>query len=240
MNYQNVAVIGAGGTLGTAFIQAMAGHYPDVHIHAFARTRPILNMENVTEYEMDYFNEESLKHHADRASKNMLFDLVFVATGILHDTEFMPEKSLRDLSVDAFTHFFRVNTILPAMVAKYFIPCMAKDKRSIFTALSARVGSISDNRLGGWYAYRASKSALNMLIKNISLETKRTHPHAIIAGLHPGTVNSPLSVPFQKNIPQDKIFTPEYSAECLLNVINGLTINDSGKCFGWDTEEILP
>jgi hypothetical protein len=89
-------------------LQALVRHYPDVHIHAFARTRPVFDMACVTGYEMDYFNEESLKYHADRASKNMPFDLVFVATGILHDAEFMPEKSLRDLSVDAFTHFNRL------------------------------------------------------------------------------------------------------------------------------------
>ena len=109
----------------------------------------------------------------------------------------------------------------------------------IFAALSARVGSISDNRLGGWYAYRASKSALNMILKNAALETARRNKKAVILGLHPGTVDSRLSKPFQAHVPDGKLFTPEYSAEKMVHVMLNRTEIDSGKCFDWDNKEII-
>lgn len=125
-------------------------------------------------------------------------------------------------------------------MAKHFIPKLAKDTKSVFAAISARVGSISDNQLGGWYAYRASKAALNMFIKTASVETKRLNPNAVIVGVHPGTVDSHLSEPFQARVPQGKLFTPEYSAEKLIEVFDSLNMEDSGKCFAWDGKEIIP
>ena len=115
-----------------------------------------------------------------------------------------------------------VNTIGPTLVGKYFIPFLRKDARSVFAFLSARVGSISDNKLGGWYSYRASKTALNQIIKNFSIEVKRSNINAIFVGLQPGTVKSYLSKPFEKNVKADKLFTPDYSAEKLLDIISCL------------------
>ena len=115
-----------------------------------------------------------------------------------------------------------------------------KDIRSTFAFLSARVGSITDNNLGGWYSYRSSKTALNQIIKNFSIEIKRSNPNAIFVGLQPGTVKSFLSKPFEKNVKADKLFTPDYSAKKLLKVIDNLKSKDSGKIFAWDGEEILP
>ena len=152
----------------------------------------------------------------------------------------MPEKSLRDLSSDKFHRIFEVNTITPALIAKYFLRKLNKEKTSIFTALSARVGSISDNQLGGWYAYRASKAALNMIIKNAAIEVARENKKAIIVGLHPGTVDSDLSKPFQGHVADKNLFTPEYSAEKLLKVLEDLSPEKTGKCFAWDGKEILP
>ena len=126
------------------------------------------------------------------------------------------------------------------MIAKYFLPKLNREKRSIFAALSARVGSISDNQLGGWYSYRASKAALNMVIKNIAIEISRFNKKAIIVGLHPGTVDSNLSKPFQVNVPYGKLFTPEFSTQKLVEVLRSLTSKQSGKCFAWDGQEILP
>ena len=126
------------------------------------------------------------------------------------------------------------------MVAKHFLPKLNKENRSIFAALSARVGSISDNQLGGWYAYRTSKAALNMVIKNAAIEIGRLNKKAIIVGLHPGTVDSNLSMPFQGNVPDGKLFTPEYSVQKLLQVLTNLTSEQSGKCFAWDGTEVKP
>jgi NAD(P)-dependent dehydrogenase (short-subunit alcohol dehydrogenase family) len=115
---------------------------------------------------------------------------------------------------------------------------MLREQRAVFAALSARVGSISDNRLGGWHSYRASKAALNMLLRNLAVELGRSHPQAVVAGLHPGTVDTGLSRPFQKGVADGKLFAPAYSAERLLAVLDGLTPADSGGVFAWDGARI--
>lgn len=177
---------------------------------------------------------------AELAAKEKPLDLVIVANGILHDEGLMPEKALRDLSAKNFHRVYEANTITPALIAKYFLPKLNRDQPSIFAALSARVGSISDNQLGGWYAYRASKAALNMIIKNAAIEVGRRNKHAIVVGLHPGTVNSDLSKPFQSKVADGKLFTPDYSAEKLLDVLGNLSPEQTGKCFAWDGKEVLP
>ena len=121
-----------------------------------------------------------------------------------------------------------------------FIPLLQKSTKSTFAFLSARVGSITDNKIGGWYSYRASKTALNQIIKNFSIEVKRSNPEAIFVGLQPGTVKSYLSKPFEKNVKSNSLFTPDYSAKKLLEVIANLDIEDTGKIFAWNGEEIQP
>ena len=236
----NIAIIGSAGSIGSAFIQNLSSFYPDAKICAFSREKLKDEHPNVTYHTIDYSDEKSIENAALTASQNQALDLVIVSTGILHEGAMMPEKSIKELSVEKFQRLFEVNTIVPAMIAKHFIPKLNKKKRSIFTALSARVGSISDNQLGGWYSYRASKSALNMILKNAAIETNRSNKKAIIVGLHPGTVESNLSDPFKKNVPEGKLFTPDYSTQKLLAVLSSLTIEQSGKCFAWDGKEIFP
>lgn len=228
---KNIAIIGASGAIGSAFTQLLSEKYPDAALYAFSRTG---------EYRIDYTSEESIAAAADMASKDKPLDIVIVAIGILHDGDIMPEKSLKELSAEKFHRIFEVNTVASCLIAKYFLPKLNRDRPSRFAALSARVGSISDNRLGGWYAYRASKAALNMVIKSAAIEIGRRNKQAIIVGLHPGTVDSALSKPFQGNVPDGKLFTPEYSTQKLLDVLESLTPEHSGKCFAWDGEEILP
>ena len=162
--------------------------------------------------------------------------LVIIATGALHDAAhgIAPEKSLRALDGTAMAQLFFVNSIGPALIAKHVLPLLPRDRRAVFAVLSARVGSIGDNRLGGWHSYRASKAALNMLVRNFAIELGRTHPQAIVAALHPGTVDSRLSAPFQRGVPPGKLFSPDQSAGYLLDVIDGLTPADSGGLFSWD------
>jgi NAD(P)-dependent dehydrogenase (short-subunit alcohol dehydrogenase family) len=235
---KHIAIIGASGAIGNALVYEAIKTYPEAVIHAVSRKK--IDDPSVKSYSVDYTSEESLAEVAINASDEGSLDMVIVATGILHDKHIMPEKSLRDISVEKFEHIFKVNTMLPALIAKHFIPQMTRDKKTIFAALSARVGSISDNNLGGWYAYRASKAALNMILKNIALETSRKNKHSIVVGLHPGTVNSDLSKPFQTHIKEGKLFTPTHSAACLLNVLQNLTPHDTGKCFAYNGQEILP
>lgn len=237
---KNIAIIGSSGALGNAFKEHLATAHPASQIHAFSRSKQDDFKSNITNYVIDYTNEQSINESASLAAKQAPFDLVIVATGILHEGKFMPEKSLRDLSTEKFRQIFEVNTILPALLAKHFIPELNRNSRSIFAALSARVGSISDNQLGGWYSYRASKAALNMVIKTAAIETARRNKQAIVVGIHPGTVQSGLSKPFQASVPEEKLFTPEFSVNKMLGVIDNLEVDQSGKCYAWDGEEIAP
>jgi NAD(P)-dependent dehydrogenase (short-subunit alcohol dehydrogenase family) len=133
---------------------------------------------------------------------------------------------------------YAVNAVGPALVAKHFLPLMPKQGRSVFAVLSARVGSISDNRLGGWYGYRASKAALNQLVRSLSIEDKRRYDRGIVVALHPGTVDTKLSRPFQQA--GRDLFQPDRAAVQLLDLIDGLRPADSGKLFAWDGSEIAP
>lgn len=231
LNLKNIAVIGSSGGIGKAFVDVLSRQYSNANLYPFSRTG---------EYLIDYANEDSIAEAAKTASSTGPLDLVIVANGMLHNTEVMPEKSIKELSRDKFQQVFEVNTIVPALIAKHFLPYLNRDDTSIFAALSARVGSISDNQLGGWYAYRASKAALNMIIKNAAIEMRRRSKNAIIVGLHPGTVDTNLSRPFHKNVPIDQLLTPHQSVEKLLDLLVSLTPDQSGKFFAWDGEEILP
>ena len=229
--FTNIAVIGASGAIGGACARRLAECYPAARVHAFARD---------AELRIDYEDEASIAAAAELAAQAGPLDLVLVATGMLHSSNTLPEKSLRDLSADKFARIFAANTITPALLAKHFLPRLSRERPAVFAAISARVGSISDNQLGGWYAYRASKAALNMVIKNAAIEMSRRNKKAIVIGLHPGTVDSPLSKPFQANVAAGKLFTPEYSAQKLVQVLESLTPAHSGQCLAWDGEVIAP
>lgn len=231
LKLQNIAVIGAAGSIGKAFVGALSKQYPNSNMYSFSRT---------IGYNIDYESQESIEKAAKIAASTGPLDLVVVTNGMLHNQEIMPEKSIKELSKEKFQFLFQVNTIVPALIAKYFLPHLSRESTSIFAALSARVGSISDNQLGGWYAYRASKAALNMIIKNAAIEIGRSNKNAIIVGLHPGTVDTNLSRPFHKNISGAELLTPNQSVAKLIEVLLSLTPMQSGKCFAWNGLEILP
>jgi NAD(P)-dependent dehydrogenase (short-subunit alcohol dehydrogenase family) len=146
----------------------------------------------------------------------------------------MPEKSIRHLDMGWLETVMRVNAFGPILAAKHFLPLMPRTRKTVFAALSARVGSITDNHLGGWHGYRASKAALNMFLKTAAIEYARSHKQASVIGLHPGTVATPLSRPYQKGIPEDKLFTPDYATRKLLDVIENVTPKETGQIFAWD------
>lgn len=223
MAASSAVVIGASGGIGRAVAEVLEGSGRYVIVHRLSRSGGGLDLED----------EASIAAAASQVAEGPAPSLVFVATGVLHHGQ-SPERSYRSLTPEHLMRDFRVNALGPALVAKHFLPLLPKDQRAVFAALSARVGSISDNRLGGWHAYRASKAALNMILKNLAIETARTHPQAVIAGLHPGTVATDLSAPFQKGVPAEKLFDASYSAARLLAVLEGLTPADSGGVFAWD------
>lgn len=159
---------------------------------------------------------------------------VINCVGVLHDDHTQPEKSLQQLHSDQLLHYFQVNSISAALLAKHLLPLLKHHERSIFASISAKVGSIGDNQLGGWYGYRASKAALNMLIKTAAIEYSRKSPNTILALLHPGTTDTRLSAPFQRNVPPEKLFSVERTVEQLWAVLLQLKPQDSGQFFSWD------
>ncbi|WP_416879230.1 SDR family NAD(P)-dependent oxidoreductase [Litorimonas sp.] len=233
-----VVVIGASGGIGGAFLDALNEADQVSKIYALSRQGKSHPSEKIDNLTFDLTSEKSLKAAAESLRETDPFDLIIIATGLLQGDGISPEKSIRDLSYKGLEKSFLVNTIGPAMTARYFLPLLREDRKSVFTALSARVGSISDNRIGGWYGYRASKAALNMILKTLSIEHGRRHKQAVILGLHPGTVDTDLSKPFQGNVPEDKLFSPEYSIEKLLSVIDQVSAEDSGKLFDWAGKEV--
>lgn len=226
-------VFGASGAIGAAIARRLVASGRYVSVHAGGRSGQGLPPGTVP-LSFDLGDEASIQ--AALAALTHPPERVIVATGVLHDASagVAPEKSLRALKADALAHVFAVNVIGPALIAKHSLPLLPRDRRAEFFALSARVGSITDNRLGGWHAYRASKAALNMLIRTCAIDLARTHPLAVAATLHPGTVASAMSAPFQRNVAPEKLFSPEQSADYLLEVMEKLTPEDSGGFFAWD------
>ena len=228
-------VVGAGGGIGGALAAALAGAGFEA-VHALSREG--VAVPGCVAGRMDVLDEASIADAAVRVGAPV--GLVIVATGVLHGPGFAPEKSWRMIEAEAFARVLAINTIGPALVAKHFLPLVPRQGRAIFAALSARVGSVSDNRTGGWHAYRASKAALNMLIACFAIELRARNGQALAVGLHPGTVETGLSAPFQRGVAQGKLFTPAYSAARLLGALDGLTPEDSGGCFVWDGARIAP
>ncbi|MBT8450753.1 MAG: SDR family NAD(P)-dependent oxidoreductase [Deltaproteobacteria bacterium] len=190
---------------------------------------------------LDVREETSIAAAAEAvAGETEQLELILNVAGILHGPGFGPEKKLAQVEPEPLRHAFEVNAFGPLLIAKHFHDFLRHRKRSVFASLSARVGSISDNRLGGWYAYRGSKAAQNMFTKNISIELARVAPHAIVVGLHPGTVDTGLSKPFQRNVPETQLLPPSKSVAALLRVIDSLEPDDSGKIFDFRGKEITP
>ena len=233
---QKIAIFGANGTIG----QALCAHYQkQSDVYAFTRNDFDIDESGLVKILLDDFNEDSVFQAANKFD-NDFFDKIIVSIGILHNESFMPEKRIEEVSSDQFLETIRINTLIPTLIAKSFYKKLKKNDKATLAFLSARVGSITDNRSGGWYSYRASKAALNMVIKNLSIELRRYNKELVVIGLHPGTVDSLLSQPFQKNLEDSKIFSADFSVLKLSSVIDSLDIDDSGKCIAWDGEDILP
>jgi len=231
-------VVGSSGGIGAALVEQLIRSPQVARIHTLSRSGRSHPSPKVANLTFDFTDEDSLIAAAQALQEVGPFDLILIATGLLQGEGISPEKNLRALSHDGLAKSYEVNVIGPAMSAKYLAPLLRRDKKAVFAALSARVGSISDNRLGGWYAYRASKAALNMVLKTLAIETGRRFKQQIILGLHPGTVDTGLSKPFQGNVPDGKLFTPEFSAKKLLDVIDSAAAKDSGSLFDWAGERI--
>jgi len=234
-----VAVVGASGGIGTAVTRLLAASPGVSLVYALSRSPTLVTADKLQAVSVNVEDEQSIRSAAESVRSEGKLDLVFVATGMLHDGEdIQPEKRISELQPDVLQRVLYVNAVAPALVAKHLLPALRSRTKTVFAALSARVGSISDNRLGGWASYRTSKAALNMLLKTFAIEHARSRPQSIIAALHPGTVATSLSAPFQARVPERQLFSPETSAAHLLNVINDLRPEDSGGFFAWDGSRI--
>lgn len=233
----SAAIFGAGGGIGGALVEALAtsGRYDPVYA---ASRVPLDATSGVIPLACDGTAEDTVAA-AIAAMVGEPPELTIVASGALTFADGTgPERSLRAIDPARMAQMFALNTIAPATIAKHVLPRLPRDRRTVFALLSARVGSIGDNRLGGWHSYRASKAALNMLVRNFALEMARTHPHAVIVALHPGTVDTGLSRPFQRNLPEGQVVPAAQCAANLLRVLDGLTARDSGGFFAWDGQPI--
>ena len=229
MPERTAVIIGARGGIGAALADALdAGDQYDRVIRLHRTSAPAI----------DILDEASIAAAATNLADTAP-QLVIVATGLLHTATKGPEKSLRELDPEWMMQNYRINAVGPALVAKHFLPIMAKQGPICFAALSARVGSISDNRLGGWHSYRASKSALNMFIRNIAIEWQRKNAQSVVVALHPGTVETQLSAPFKGN-PAHERFAPARAAADMLGVLSGLNPEQSGQIFAYDGSVVAP
>ena len=217
-------VIGASGALGTAFCEQLKQDPRCAGVRALGRhTVPELDLER----------PETIASAAAELAAEAPYQLIVHAAGLLHRDRIKPEKSLSTIEPEALQAVFQVNTLGPALVLRHFLPLL--EPRGAMAIFSAKVGSIGDNRLGGWYAYRASKAALNMLVKTAAIELARTRPQVRLLSLHPGTVVSGLSQPFSAAA---NARPADIAAAQLLTLIDQLTPADSGGFFSYDGERL--
>lgn len=239
MKKTTAVIIGAQSAIAQAMAVRWQSHYRLVTLSRQAE--PPASLRQIADlcHEKTDYSETSLLEIAQDHCQGQDVARIFCAVGILHDDTVFPEKKLSQLDAAALQHYFQVNTIIPALVLRAFVPVLDRQQAGVMAFLSAQIGSIGDNRLGGWYGYRASKAALNMLIKTASIEMARTHKHYAVVALHPGTTDSPLSEPFQPRIASERLYTPALTAERLDTVITQLQPEQSGQLLHWNGD-VLP
>ena len=226
-------VVGAGG-IGRQIAEDLSSKENNLEVILCGRKNVFKNF-----WELDIENENSLKDFRDKLSKSKLnLRLVLNATGRLHSEKLNPEKRLQHINRENLIESFSINAFAPILLAKTIEEFINKELEFNFASISARVGSITDNKTGGWYAYRAAKSAQNQLFKSLSIEWARKYPKAIITLLHPGTVNTNLSKPFHKFVPKDKLFSPQKTSNYMIDILRHQKPTDSGKFIAWDGKEI--
>ncbi|PLS69681.1 MAG: cell-cell signaling protein [Cyanobacteria bacterium M5B4] len=238
---QNVLITGGSGGIGFAFVKYFLER-PDTCVWATYRsgdtglkTLQAAYPDRLRYLKMDITEEqdiiqivEAIKQKTDR------LHYVINCIGFLQEGTIQPEKNLRSLKADNLIRYFQVNSIGAVLLAKHLVPLFKHEQRSVFATISAKVGSIGDNQLGGWYGYRASKAALNMFMRSVAIEYQRTCPQTIVVLLHPGTTATNLSLPFQANVPPEKLFSPDRAVSQLIAVLEQRQITETGSFWSWD------
>jgi len=238
-------VVGASRGIGLAIAKqllnepGMQGVYATYRKSDTAKDLLVIEDRRLETLQVDITSDEDLQRLTESIRANQDHpDFVINAAGILHEGTLQPEKSLNQCNREALGRMFEVNSIGPLMLVRAMLPLMPKNRPCHFAVLSAMVGSIGDNRLGGWYGYRASKAALNQLMKTLAVECRRSHPRLCITSIHPGTTDSELSRPFQANVKPGNLYTPSQSADRVLRVVSAGRAQDSGRFVNWDGRRI--
>lgn len=232
----NIIVTGGSGGIGGAFVEALACRRQAGNIIAtYNRHPPASEHANVSWQQLDLTDESAIQEWAAPLGE---VDWVINAAGLLHTPQRGPEKSVRHVDSGFFLQCMLVNALPSLLLAKHLHGKFRHGRPAVFATVSAKVGSIEDNRLGGWVSYRASKAALNMCLKTLAIEWRRTLPNVVVAALHPGTTDTALSKPFQRNVPKEQLFTPGRSVSGMLNVLEGLEPSQTGQFFAFDGERL--
>jgi NAD(P)-dependent dehydrogenase (short-subunit alcohol dehydrogenase family) len=233
-------VIGAGSAIAAAIIdQYLSAGDSIVAVSRSVQPDAMARADGRLEWLQSDYSEESIQGICNRLRESaMVFDRVFICNGILHHAHLVPEKRLEDVAAELLTEVMHINAFQPTIWVKHLKPVLRSQQHCILTAFSARIGSIGDNGRGGWYAYRASKAALNMLMKSAAIEYQRERRNVQFLLFHPGTTDTPLSKPFQRSVSPDKLFTAAYVASQLLSIIDGLDPEPSIQYLDWKNTAI--
>lgn len=235
-------VIGAGSAIAGALIREMINQHSVSGIVAISRQQPPLAELAPGSHgvPVSYLSCDYSAADISQVAMQLRgpFSHVFICTGVLHNDHIKPEKRIEDIDAGQMAELLHINSILPALWLQALLPVIKSSQRCIFTVFSARVGSISDNQKGGWYSYRASKAALNMIVKTAAIEYARRAPGIKLLAFHPGTVDTLLSRPFQKNVAAEKLFTPEFVAQQLLSICAALPVDAEASYLDWAGEPI--
>ena len=231
-----ILIIGGSGGIGSALIKYILSLKNEFTVFATYRScLPKLSHDRLSWFQLDASKESDVKGLSEQLNE---VDIIINTIGFLHDKEGLPEKSIKQFNADFLLQNIQSNTIPTLNIAKYFSKQMHSSKKGFLICFSAKIGSIEDNKLGGWISYRCSKAALNMAIKTVSIEWQYKNPNCCVIAFHPGTTDTQLSKPFQKHVPAGKLFTPEYVAKSLMSLFETLTADDTGKFFSYDGSEI--
>ena len=232
----NIVITGGSGGIGGAFVGALATR-PEVKkiIATCNHHSSTLDHPKVTWHRLDVTDDAAIRDWAAQLDE---IDWLINAAGILHTRAHGPEKSIRQIDPAFFLENMRINALPVLLLAKHLHAKFRHGRPAVFASVSAKVGSIEDNRLGGWVNYRASKAALNMSIKTLAIEWRRTLPNVAVIALHPGTTDTALSKPFQRHVPHGQLFTPEYSVNCMLHVLENIKPAHSGEFLAFDGERL--
>tara|TARA_R110002167_G_scaffold116338_13_gene291410 strand:- start:122 stop:856 length:735 start_codon:yes stop_codon:yes gene_type:complete len=242
MNSNRVLIIGSSGGIAQALVSVLLSDSSVNSIHTVSRSESQLKDQRLQHHQINSVNEDEVASLVKKLQQYGTFSLIVCCIGTLHggeqDKKFKPEKRLESLNAETMLRYFHTNTLAPMNWLKHIVNLVPKDQTSHSVFFTARVASIEDNYLGGWYGYRASKAALNMLIKTAQVELLRRSPKAVLVSYHPGTVDTALSKPFQKNVPAGKLFTPEFTVAQLLKILPTLTEEEAPHYIDWQAETI--